>query len=109
MADARYNKASSDPARAWVDYASVSLSIESAITDLNVQANSTLFSRIKLGREILIKTDKQIAVKLNLATNDAIDLLDGEALPIAGIPISNIFITTTAAGAFVRIIILGWN
>lgn len=98
-----------DYRRSHISYASVVFDISGAVTDFDVKANSDLFTRINVARELTLRTTKNLDVKFNSIDGDAISLLKSEGIDMTEIPITNIYLTTTTQGAWVRIWIIGYN
>jgi hypothetical protein len=103
-----YNKISSDPVRSHVSYAFVSVTLSSNVTDWSLRENTTLFSKIQVGREMVLKNTAPIFVRLNDIANDAIELFEHEGIVTVGYPIEDLFISG-ASGTIVRVQILGFN
>jgi hypothetical protein len=103
-----YNKITSDYARAHVRYASVSITLAEDVIDWSLRENTTLFDRMNVGREIVLRNTAPVFVRLNSAFNDVIELFEYEGLNIVGYPVEDIFISG-ASGAVIRVLLLGWN
>jgi hypothetical protein len=103
-----YNKITSDLARAHVRYASVSITLAEDVIDWSIKDHTTLFDKMAVGREIVLRNTAPIFVRLNSATNDVIELFEYEGLNIVGYPVEDIFISG-ASGAVIRVLILGYN
>jgi len=95
--------------RSIVRYASVVFDISGIVEDLDVKANSTLFDNVEVARELCLRTTQPIDIKFNSPTNDQITLFKGEGIDMGEIPISNVYITTTSEGGFVRLWVTGYN
>jgi hypothetical protein len=108
MRDAKYNKATSDPARAWQNYASITMTASGNLADYDVQANTTLFSKVKQARELMIRNSAEVQIKLNDLQEDPIDIEPYEGLLVSGLPINNLYVTT-ASGCKFRALLIGWN
>jgi hypothetical protein len=95
--------------RSVVKYASVVFDITGIVEDLDVKANSTLFDNVEVARELCLRTTQPIDIRFNSPINDQITLFKGEGIDMGEIPISNVYITTSAVGGFVRLWIVGYN
>jgi len=95
--------------RSIVRYASVVFDISGIVEDLDVRANSTLFDNVEVARELCLRTTQAIDIRFNSPTNDQITLFKGEGIDMGEIPITNVYITTTAEGGFVRLWVTGYN
>lgn len=104
----KYNTITSDFARSWVNYESVTITTSSGLINYNVKAETTLFTKITYAREFVLRTTKPANVRLNEVTNDTITLFSNEGLNMAGIPISNVYLDSDP-NAVIRIWIVGWN
>jgi hypothetical protein len=103
-----YNKISSDLTRALIRYASVNITLAEDVIDWSLKEHTTLFEKMNVGREVVLRNTAPIFVKLNSSTNDVIELFEHEGLNVVGYPVEDIFISG-AAGSIVRILMLGWN
>jgi hypothetical protein len=97
-----------DYRRSNVTYASVSLTTSGNEIDFDIRANTTLFSKVKVAREIVIRNTHPAYIKFNDVENDAIEVFAREGLASSGMPIENIYITTVA-GCHIRVYLIGWN
>lgn len=99
-----------DYRKSHMAYDAVVLDISGAVTDLNVMETTDLFDNIHVARELTLRTTKRIDVKFNDSANKPIPLLKTEGIDIDdGFPVTNVFITTTSEGGWVRIWIKGYN
>ena len=105
---ANYNTTTSDYPRSHVAYDAISLTTSGTIIDYSLKENTTLFDRITVIREMTLRNTLPVYVKLNVVTNAAIELLEGEGINSSGLPIEDIFITAVS-GTLVRIFGVGWN
>jgi hypothetical protein len=103
-----YNKITSDLSRAHVRYASVSITLAEDVIDWSLRENTTLFDRMNVGREIVLRNTSPVFVRLNSTTNDVIELFEYEGLNMVGYPVEDIFISG-ATGSIIRVILIGWN
>jgi hypothetical protein len=103
-----YNKISSDLTRSLIGYASVSLTLAQDVIDWSLKEHTTLFEKMNVGRELVLRNTAPIFIKLNSSTNDTIELFEYEGLNTVGYPVEDIFISG-AAGSVIRILMLGWN
>lgn len=93
------------------DYNSVEFDVDNAETNYNVKTNvSGAFAKIKNMHSLIIKTDKNISIKLNSIFNPAISLTGAnKTLKInsdIGFEVKNIFITNSS-GSTAAIKIMG--
>lgn len=95
--------------RSIIRYASVTFDISGIVEDLDVKANSTLFDNVEVARELCLRTTQPIDIRFNDPANNQIVLFKGEGIDMTDIPISNLYITTSSEGGFVRIWIIGFN
>lgn len=95
--------------RSHVAYDAVVFDISGVVTDFDVAANSDLFANINVARELTLRTTQSIDVKFNSSSNKAIPLLKNEGIDMTEIPVTNVFISTTNKGSWVRIWITGYN
>ena len=103
-----YNKVTSDYARAWQSYASLTLMASGNLTDFDIRQNTLFFGKVRQGWELQIRNDHEGSVRFNDANSDKIDLDPQEGLVMGGLSINNIFLTTTS-GARIRFTMVGWN
>jgi hypothetical protein len=90
-------------------YASVVLTISGAASDYSVQDNSTLFSKLTVAHELLIKDgDSDFTIKFNQASNDSIPIVKAGQISIEGYSITDIFITASG-NLTVNLVTLGWK
>lgn len=77
----------------------------SAATPDAPQASNLLFENIKRAHFMVIRTDQDITIKLNSASNDPIPLTvaEGGVMEEFVLEMTNIFITTTALSTVVKI------
>jgi hypothetical protein len=97
-----------DYRRSNVTYASVSLTTSGNVIDFDIKSNTTLFSKVKVAREIVIRNTHPTYVKFNDTGNDAIEVFAREGVASSGMPIENIYITTVA-GCRIRVFMIGYN
>jgi hypothetical protein len=69
----------------------------------------SLFKGITHGREVVLRNTAPILLRLNDPQNDPIELYSYEGINTAGIPVSDLFITTMSGGSDIRVWLLGWN
>lgn len=109
MAITPWNTITSDFPRAGIVYAAITLHVSGAVSDYDVKENTYLFDKLTYGREIVIRSTGAISVKFNAVTNDPVDLFANEGINTSGLPVSNIFITSTGGESVVRVWMVGWN
>lgn len=97
-----------DYRRSNATYASVSLTTSGDVVDLDLRSNTSLFSKVRVAREIVIRNTYPMYVKFNDVENDPIEVFAREGLSSSGMPIENIYITTVA-GCLIRVYMIGWN
>jgi len=91
-------------------YESVEFNVANGISDYDVKASESAFVKLPSWTSVVIRTNKNISVKLNATTNQAITINEYES-PFhltADIEIENIYITN-ASGAQVAIKLLAFN
>ena len=104
----KYNKATSDPARAWQNYGAITITASGGLTGYDMAANTTLFSKVKTARELMIRNTQEMSVRFNGMQEDEVFIDPYEGLLISGLPISNIYVTATPGCRF-KILLIGWN
>lgn len=97
-----------DYRRSNVTYAAISLTTSGNEIDFDIRANTALFSKVKVAREIVIRNTHPTYVKFNDISNDAIEVFAREGIASSGMPIENIYITTVA-GCIIRVFMIGYN
>lgn len=97
-----------DYRRSNVTYASISLTTSGNEIDFDIGANTTLFSKVKVAREIVIRNTHPAFIKFNDTESDPIEVFAREGLASSGMPIENIYITTVA-DCIIRVFMVGWN
>jgi hypothetical protein len=97
-----------DYRRSNVTYASISLTASGNLIDYNLAENTTLFNKVKVARELVVRNTHPMFIKLNSETNDPIEVFAREGVATSGIPIENLFITTVA-GCVIRVFSVGYN
>lgn len=79
----------------------------SGVTNYDVLANTSLFSNITNGNELVVRVyGGNVSIKFNSDTNDVITMSDGESFTFQNLLINNIYITGTAV---VKFTMLGYN
>lgn len=98
-----------DCRRSNIQYAAVTVDISGVVTDLSLRDTTALFDKVEVARELVLRNTEAVAVKLNSVDNDSIDLFKNEGINMSGIPVADVYVTTSSKGAKVRIWITGWN
>ena len=103
------NASIQDIRRSNIKYAAVTINITGIVTDLSLKDNTQLFNSVEYGRELVLRNSESILIRFNSNSDDTIELLSNEGINMSGVPVSDIYITTTSAGAKIRVWMVGWN
>ena len=108
MANDQYHQLTSDLPRSRVGYAAITITLTDEVSNYDVREQTVLFEKINYFRELVLRNVGDVGVRFNEISNDQVDLYSHEGINMEGMPIGNIFLTTSG-GAIVRIWALGWN
>jgi hypothetical protein len=97
-----------DYRRSNVSYASRSLTVSGNVIDLDIGAETGLFSKVVVGREIVIRNTQPFYIKFNSTENDPIEVFAREGIHSSGMPIESIYVTTVE-GCHLRFYMVGYN
>jgi hypothetical protein len=97
-----------DYRRSNITYASVSVTASGNLIDYNIAENTSLFNKVQVARELIVRNTAPMFIKLNSDQNDPIEVFAREGVATSGIPISNLYITTVA-GCVIRVFLVGYN
>lgn len=87
-------------------YESKEFALAGVQVDYNVATGQTAFVGVPQAHTIVLRTDQDITFKLNATTNAAITLKATEGtFGLDSIEVTNIFITTTVAGANIKLLL----
>lgn len=89
-------------------YAAATITVSGGVTDFNVNQNSSLFSKVSVPTEILIRNGASpLIIKFNAPAHDSVALPANSVLNFSGLIISNIYVTNTEATTTMEVFTLG--
>lgn len=86
-------------------YEAKTFTITGATTNTNIKTTESLFGTVVTAKEVRVYSDIATTIKLNSTDDDSIVTIAGEEITFKGLPVTNLFITTSG-NTVVRVIIL---